>query len=368
MLIESVNVKNFKIFGDFSVEGLKRFTLVGGDNGCGKTTLLEAVALCFNEEYGETSLPIVPPLRNVSIFDHNAFAHLSHGGEFNAPIKMSCAGDGACHGVEITPTDEIPAKTTMGAFADAKELGDVLETSPVKRALVDYTQNGNLLLRVTVSLHIDRFESYVHPGAKIADSIELRWILFVKNGGLGESLSPKDDANHLSLLEKEGRVASVLKAIQLLAPQVSGLDVASVLGNPHVVVKIGETGGQMHPALLGAGAHKILSLALALNANENGLFLLDEITVGWHHSHLADLWRVIFRVCKERNHQIITTTHSDEGVTAFVQAAEAEKAEDECCYVRLDSPKKGDPQGKVNAVYFDYKLLLASRELQVEVR
>ena len=113
--------------------------------------------------------------------------------------------------------------------------------------------------------------------------------------------------------------------------------------------------------MFGAGAQKILSLALVLNSHENGLFLLDEITVGWHHSHLTDLWRLIFRVCKERNHQIIATTHSDEGVTAFVQAAEAEKAEDECCYVRLDPPYKGDPPGKVNAVYYDYGTLSASR-------
>ena len=68
--------------------------------------------------------------------------------------------------------------------------------------------------------------------------------------------------------------------------------------------------------------------------------------LAWHHSHLADLWRVIFRVCKERNHQIIATTHSDEGVTAFVQAAEAEKAEDECCYIRLDPAQKRRSAGE----------------------
>ena len=183
MLVESVSVKNFKIFGDFSVEGLKRFTLVGGDNGCGKTTLLEAVVLCFSQEYGKTLLPIMPPLRDISIFDDNAFAHLSHGGEFNAPITVSCAGGGVCRGVKIAPTDS-PSKPPWARLPMRKNPGDVLETSPVKRALADYTQNENLLRRVTISLHKGKFESFVHSGAKIADSIGLSWILFVRNGGL----------------------------------------------------------------------------------------------------------------------------------------------------------------------------------------
>ena len=370
MLIESVNVKNFKLLGDFSVEGLKQFTLVGGYNGCGKTTLLEAVTLCFNRKYDEKSLPIISPLREISIFDDNAFAHLSAGKEFSAPIMVLCVADGVRHGIKIMPTDDAPAKKVIGTFADAKESSDVLEIQPVKRALVDYTQKENLLSRVTVSLHKDKFESFVHPLPNATTPIGPGWFLFVRNGGLGETCPPQIDADNLSHLEKEGRVASVLKAIQLIAPQVSGLDVASVHGSPHVVVKIGETGEQMHSPLLGAGAHKMLSLALALNANENGFCLLDEITVGWHHSHLADLWRMIFRVCKERNHQVIATTHSREGIAAFAQAAQDEKAQEDACYIRLDKwDEESDPKKKVTSVTYDGKLLWsATHELEEEVR
>ena len=368
MLVESVSVKNFKIFGDFSVEGLKRFTLVGGYNGCGKTTLLEAMALCFNPVYSETSLSIIAPLRDPSIFDYNAFAYLSHGGEFSVPITVSCMADGVCYSVKATSTHDAPPQRVVGAFADAKESGDVLEVPPIRRALVEYACNEKAQRHVTVSLHKDKFEAFVHDEPKIVSKFP--WILFVRNGGLGEASPPQVDADFLSRLEKEGRADSALRAIQLIAPQVSGLDVASVRGNPHVAVKISEAGGQTPPVLLGAGAHKMLSLALALSANDNGLFLLDEITVGWHHSHLAGLWRMIFRICKERNHQVIATTHSREGIAAFAQAAQDEKAQEDACYIRLDKwDEESDPKKKVTSVTYDGKLLWsATHELEEEVR
>ena len=371
MLVESINVKNFKIFGDFSVERLKRFTLVGGDNGCGKTTLLEAVLLCFHQKYdGGKPLPIMYPLRDNSIFDDNAFAHLSHDGEFGAPITVSCVADGVRYSVKITPTHDAPPQRVVGTFADAKESGDVLEVPPVKRALVEYARDEKALLHVTVALHKERFECFVHDKPKPVDSIKLPWVLFVRNGGLRRIAPPSTDADHLSRLEQEERVASALQAIQLIAPQVSGLDVASVRGNPHVVVKIGETGEQIPPVLLGAGAHKMLSLALALNASDNRLCLLDEITVGWHYSHLADLWRMIFRVCKERNHQVIATIHSREGIAAFAQAAQNEEAQEDACYIRLDKwDEESDPKKKVTSVTYDGKLLWsATHQLEEEVR
>ncbi len=51
-MIESVKITNFRCFKELSVQSLAPINLIVGDNGVGKTTLLEAVflALCANPQ------------------------------------------------------------------------------------------------------------------------------------------------------------------------------------------------------------------------------------------------------------------------------------------------------------------------------
>ena len=368
MLVESVSVKNFKILGDFSVEGLRRVTLLGGDNGCGKTTLLEAVQLCFNVTWDKSLIPpLLAPLRSTSIMNDNSFTRLSHGGE-NAPIEVSCVENNVSYSVKAKLARALPMAGGAGTFADiGKTAGGGMDVrSAENNVQVDYMIKNVSYGPVILTLGEGGY-NFAIPEQGLDIPFPGQLLVFILDGGMGRE-KPSDDADHLSRLDERGKKSAALKALRIVVPQASDLAVGSIRHEPVVLVQMKGQKNKMPSIMFGAGAQKILSLALVLNSYENGLFLVDEITVGWHHSHLADLWRLIFRICKERNHQIIATTHSDEGITAFVQAAEAEKAEDECCYVRLDPPKKGDPPGKINAVYFDYKLLRASRELRVEAR
>ena len=43
--IRNIEIKNFKCFKDFKVEGFGRVNLIGGKNNVGKTAFMEAVAV-----------------------------------------------------------------------------------------------------------------------------------------------------------------------------------------------------------------------------------------------------------------------------------------------------------------------------------
>ena len=367
MLVESVSVKNFKLLGDFSVGGLRPVTLLGGDNGCGKTTLLEAVFMCLNTNWEGGNIPILSPLRSGNFLSENGYAHLFHRGNFDAPITAECIGDGISSTITVEPVREgEPGKSTV-QFSDVQKTngGAPLETQIAKQVLVVQSENNKVQSRVFVTLEAQKVE----VKREITRTTTDRLVQIVRDSLLVTGLA--GDADNLSQIAIKGEKHTILKALQIVFPQATDAIVASIRGKSVVFVRVGNTDPMVPSEMLGAGAQKVLSLALALYSHSNALFLLDEITIGWHHSRLINLWRMIFRVCKERNHQIIATTHSREGIGAFAQAAKDEVCQDDACYIRLDEAEwETDPSRKIkpSLPYSGEKLRIAVHEMETEVR
>ena len=360
MLVQSVTVKNFKLLGDFAVEGLRPVTLLGGKNGCGKSSLLEAVLLCMHRK--KSAYPVQIALRGKRP-ESEAFVELFHNRNIGAPIEVVCRGDG----VEDAARGEIEEEWE-DAFIPPR-IGDTgTGTSPgtdqVKLLRVKYWESGEP--RGSIAFKIGRQAPYVTYAAEKTDGrpfqVSDKFIHCRPDGGLLGAFGM--DAHNFKALDREGGRAKVEGVLRLAAPHARGIGLTE--DGLDLVARFAD-GLEMSTASLGAGARKLLSLALVLHARSNGLFLLDEVTVGWHHSHLVDLWRLIFRACKERNHQVIATTHSDEGITAFAEAAAREGCEADACYVRLDR-KDDNGRARVSPAVYDHKTLAASREMHLEVR
>ena len=359
MLVESVTVKNFKLFGEFAVEGLRPVTLLGGDNGCGKTTLLEAVLLCLHRR--PSAFPVMTALRDYKRVGDNSFVTLLHNENAGKRIEVSCMEGSTLCRVRARIAEEWKDEFTQSPLGDEDER--VMDDSGVvKRLSLIYHENNQAMGEIAFQIQrqhppivavADR-QKRLHPCA--------RFIHARMDGGLSTGFD--SDPDHLSSLDQMGE-EQVLGALKLFVPRAERVVVTSVRERPGVAVLSDNM--KMSTALLGAGIRKLLSLALVLHSKSNALFLLDEVTVGWHHSHLVDLWRMFFRACKERGHQIIATTHSDEGITAFTKAAALEECQDDACYVLLD---RRDDNGRVQVRpgVHDHEALVGSREMNLEIR
>lgn len=72
---------------------------------------------------------------------------------------------------------------------------------------------------------------------------------------------------------------------------------------------------------MGDGARKIVSLLTAVYDCKNGMLLIDEISNGFHHSVMCDLWKVLINVAIRNNTQLFVTTHDIDSIKGIRDAA-----------------------------------------------
>ncbi len=130
------------------------------------------------------------------------------------------------------------------------------------------------------------------------------------------------------------------------------------------VLHVGLNSSEVFPATqLGQGFNRLLRIYSALFAAEAGVFLIDEIETGLHHSVLPTIWKGLAAVARQEDVQIFATTHSREAILAAHRVFSAEPEYD-FAYHRLERDAKGD----VQVVTYDQEALAGADEANFEVR
>lgn len=123
----------------------------------------------------------------------------------------------------------------------------------------------------------------------------------------------------------------------------------------------GEAGGVSLRGL-GDGVLRFFQAAASICGSRDGIVLIDEAENGVHHSVMEKYWQLIFHLARDRNAQVIATTHSWDCVQGFAAAA-IEDEEAEGVLVRIE--KRGSEHRAIE--YSEDDLKVVARH-QVEVR
>jgi hypothetical protein len=335
LVLDSLEIRNFRAFGHLRIERLGRVNLIAGKNGVGKTCLLEALWL-----YARRGDPqLIGPLLKTR--------------EYPAPIQLGPI-DSDNDGVIVTVvwyTEQTGERQRVLRLIEPEEYHVVEAQVP---GLV--IQRG----KWKFSYPLDRSWSSISH-ARLPPEFKEVPCFFVPAGGLTREQIGQwwDD---IALTDSE---TDVLDSLRLIAPKAERVSVT--IGQERAtgqipIVRLRNSNDPIPLRSLGEGMNRLFGLSLALVNAKDGLLLVDEIDSGLHYSIQPDLWRLVFQVARRLNVQVFATTHSWDCIEGFQKAASEDK-EAEGLLISLR-----EKEGEIKAVLFDERELeIATREL-IEVR
>ncbi len=361
LLLNSLEIRNFRAFHDLKIERLGRVNLIVGKNNVGKTSLLEALQLYTRRASSPTHIWDIMRTRREM---RQPFSDVR---DMLATLKFLFYGrKDILPGVEPIVIGPISGEPLI--LAVEWSLLEIMADGKrgIRPFFLDekYNTTDNLVpnLYIKVGSAYTRFELDPSAPQSISrlNASEIPCVFTSANGLSGQRLTELWDSIALTNLEDD-----VLNALQLIAPGVRGLNFVStpLSGSERIpVVRIVDTDEPLPLYSLGDGMLRTLGIALALVNAKDGLLLIDEFENGLYYAVQSAFWRFVFQLAHRLNVQVFATTHSWDCIEAFHNAARAEQST-EGLLIRLESKK-----GEIAATLYDERELgIATRE-QIEVR
>ena len=307
-MLKSVRVRNFRVFGELSIESLSRVNLIAGRNNAGKTSLLEALFMLSgggNPQMALNSNVIrgpdfraLGPHQLQETYWKPMFTALDTGRMIEIAVVHAARGPLTLRvSLERPTVIELPLE-------DAGEISTA--HLPGEAALLLSFKVGSLpevesTVRVAgQSIQVNQPDAPVPIDATILST---------------RTVNHQEDAERLGRLRKQKQGVQVLDALRIIEPKLQSIEENSASGFPMIWGDIGLP--ELVPlAVMGEGITRLARLVLAIATVPGGLVLVDEIETGLHHTVLADVWRAVDEAATQFGTQIVATTHSYECIRA----------------------------------------------------
>jgi ABC-type molybdenum transport system ATPase subunit/photorepair protein PhrA len=315
-MIKDIEIKNFRLFKRIAVKGVQPINVIVGENGAGKTALMEAVFLTLN---GSTqSATNIKSTRSgpqifqgtVSAFVDSVYLELFHNFDYANSPRITLKGSGQEARSLIIEKGEDSARLNRG-----QKLSEATPSSPI---LFKYTSSAK-----------KKYTSSVWSSDK---GIEFR--------GTAESLpgffyfsafaaaSAKESAELFSALPKDKR-DSFVEEFSKTFGWVKNVLVKASGGNSALwaEVTIGSSNLEIPLSALSGGASRIASILIAMISHKATVVLVDEVENGVFYAKHELVAKLLLDFSRRFGCQLFMSTHSQEWLRAFVNATKG-KVED----------------------------------------
>ena len=339
--LNDLEIKGFRCINSLRIAPLRRVTLLVGENGVGKTTVLDALRIyarhgalgAFNEL-----------LENRGEYT----SHVDTYGNKREEIDWSALFYG--RDLAITSSLVIGEHNSQNCLYVSQEKMDDEEIMrinnhpkygplPTDAVRVQSRFQDHVASLPLVFSKSDPTLRYIVPKH---NTDTLRQALIGSDGTIPDiscrSIGPNLISNvmieslwdNVVLTEDESKC---VEALNLLCP-VDVTGVAVRRGRPHqssddlrsteepnILVRISGRKDPVSLRSLGDGAKRVLGIALMLANSKNGFLLIDEAGTSLHHTVQKRIWLMVLRAARENNIQVVATTYGRDAVVAFAQAA-----------------------------------------------
>lgn len=326
LLIERLEIENFRCFKKLVVPKFGKVNLITGRNNIGKTSFLEAIWSFGNafdiNKMSEILVRRENRLNKSQISNFGFFDSFFY--EVNSGNSRLDINDGENQGV-IEKFVGRSCNFYFGAY-------------PIKSS-ADYNSGAYL-----------RSETIGKKNYRILH----KWT--------GQNIKESDLKEAWARIEYTADEDFVLDALKVIEPNLIRIGLQKE-GNIFVV----RLKGTINPVPLkshGDGIGNMLSFILPMVESKDSAIVIDEIENGIHYSVLYDMWKMVFHASKLMNVQVFAATHSWDCIEAFQKAAAEDDDLDSGMLIRLEKSNEGD----ITAVTFDENDLEIVTRRGIEVR
>lgn len=362
-MYQSFRVKNFRCFGNLSLDNLARVNLITGMNNVGKTALLEAFFLHSGAYNPALTL-------RLNAFRGIESVKVELGPWAETPWDSLFMNFDTSNVVELTAEDDITGdrKVTLKVLRKSEELAKIWQAAQYKSSPSPEVTSTTQFAQVLELEYAD------------SETCRKSYLVFDAQGVRTEPIPPpppfvtfflgararipfREQAERYGRLQVQGEEDRLCEVLKLIEPRLRRLALVIEGGEPILHADIGTAGRRLMPLpVMGEGMVRLADFVLHISNAENGVVLIDEIENGLHHSVLRKVWRAIGEVARQFKAQVFATTHSWECIVAAHQAFSESKVYDFRLH-RLDRVNDA-----IRAVSYDQELLEAAIETELEVR
>jgi len=318
VMLNELNIQNFRLFKQFHLKGLRRVNLFAGKNNTGKTALLEALRIIAANAHVTVINNIISRRGQLVPGQEESYESL-----FNREILR-----------------QHKEETILLILGDINLKRKVNGKDNIQFQYSIPGRNGELTSSLTPFDHPKDGCVYLPFGNESVFPIKQLWD--------GIVLTPSED-----------EVIGILQ--RTIFPDLKRVDIRE----DRTLVRLGNEPLPIPLKNLGDGAQRLLLLAIALVSAKGSMLLIDEIEAGLHHSVQEHLWSLIFHYSKLWDIQVFVTTHSQDTVRTFTYLLEQPGNAELGAYFRLQKAHKSDD---IEAISYDLERLENALESKLEPR
>ena len=330
----NVTIENFRTFKKLSIGKFKRFNIIGGFNGNGKTSLLESLFFCLDRR---NPAGLIRPLLVRQVVSQTGpteitslFNDLGASGKGMLRFRTR-AGDQTIRltygevppHVSVSLPSEVTTQAAAGRLSGGSRpslVGINIETIPPgsdnvsEGAFVMPANNGVLATFYKTSNEViptGQFVSVFNPAA------------------------PQEKARLLSAVIKDRKLSGVIEIMRILSPSLQSLLILQIGEIPTIHGQF-ENGDMLPIALLGDGFQSLLASVIAVITCAGGVVMFDEIDATMHYSVVRQVWCQIAKLASDLNCQIFATSHSRECILSAAEGIRNAGKSQDFQYLRLE--------------------------------
>jgi hypothetical protein len=310
-MLDATWIENFRCFRQLSIKGWAPVNVIVGENGAGKTTLLEAMFLAMSGS-PQKGLLLRQFRGNDALFQGDPgaivdaiYAEFFHRLDLGQSPEIKLRGKGQ----ENRTLKIIRGRGNVRIPRDAATTKDAEILSPI---IFDWW-TGKKRHTAGVKVTPKGFE-FENTGEQLPSN----WFFYAAQ----TPVPARENADRFAAVRRAGGAEKFVSTFKSLFDWIDDIFVDSSVGTPVLSAVDRYQRVPLPLTAVSGGINRMAAILLAIALRPKGIVLVDEIENGVFFTKHLPFARALLRFSREYDCQLFLSTHSQEWLRAFAEAAE----------------------------------------------